>query len=467
MLPPNAPLRLHAAPSGSLGAHFRGGRAARAWASACWRGGLGGATVYDELVQPALLAPALRALGLDAALVVGGDWALVDPALCDRVVERWRESPDASPVVFSQAPPGLAGAVVSAAMISDLAQGRAAGDPFASIGGVLGYNPLRPRTDPIASSACVQLEAPVRQCAQRFVPDSPERRAVIESVLATGAADARTIVRAADTLASERAALAPEELILDLTERRTGDERGDARDTPTDLAIRVVRAAGALNPALVLSLGSGAGDPLLHEGVFDIIAEALGAGLPVHVRTELLCAPETVERLASSGAEVVSIDLHAGSRATYHAIRGLDAHDRAMDNTARLLRARRTDLGVPRPFVVPRLLKRDAVYSEVEGFIDRAFVVCGWGVLDQLPAPERAERLEPLGKAREAARRDWRARLRVSASGAVLADERNPARAIADLREGSVPDAWRVLAAHRLNAVRSGGDQHPDLWTGW
>src|SRR5262249_49613715 len=88
-----------AASGGGGGVGPMGGRrgamgAARLWADTCWRGGLGGFTVFDEVLDAPLLVRALNAgneetgeRGFDAGLLVGCDWCLVDPELCDAVIE--------------------------------------------------------------------------------------------------------------------------------------------------------------------------------------------------------------------------------------------------------------------------------------------------------------------------------------------------------------------------------------------
>jgi len=440
----------------ALTEHFRATRGTRAWARNSWRGGIGGATVYDELIEPRLIKRVMEERRLDAALIVGGDWALVEPALCDAIIERHRENPGAHPLSFSQAPPGLAGIVVSAEFIADLARGREAGDPFATIGGVLGYNPRKPRTDPVAAPACVQLDASVRQCAERFIPDSPDRVALIEAILESDAASASDIVRFAESFRAEHAPLVFEEMVLELS--RSG--HGDRQDMPIDWVVGIIEQSAALNPALAITLGSDRSDAMLHPGVFDAIDAAVRAGLSMHIRTELRCDAGAVDRLAASGVHIVSIDLHAGSRETYRRVRGVDHYDRVVENIDRLLRARG-------PLVVPRLLKRDAVYEEVEGFFDRATLVCSWAVLDQFGERPEGERLQPLGKPVQTARRDWRSRMLIDGSGEVPADEIGRAGWAATIGEHSLVDAWRALQQHRLSAWRSDGDGHPDLRTGW
>ena len=61
---------------------------ARKWALASWRGGLGGVTCFDELLPAQPLATAMDQHEAEAALILGGDWPLVDPGLCSKVIDR-------------------------------------------------------------------------------------------------------------------------------------------------------------------------------------------------------------------------------------------------------------------------------------------------------------------------------------------------------------------------------------------
>ena len=117
---------------------------ARKWALHAWRGGLAGATCFDEFLTPAHMASAAREAGADAVLLVGPDWPCVDPVLCDRIMARHAEAPEAHRITFSQAPPGLAGAVIATSLLEEMAR---QGDCM--IGRLLDYVPTHPQPDPI------------------------------------------------------------------------------------------------------------------------------------------------------------------------------------------------------------------------------------------------------------------------------------------------------------------------------
>lgn len=141
-------------------------RAARAWALTAWRGGLGGATCYDELLPPAPLAAAMQAHQAESAVLLGGDWPLVDPDLTSRVLAIHLENPESMQATFCQAPPGLTGVAVSAALLEQLTKTRA------TLGHILAYNPGKPQPDPIGRDVCLQIPPAVRSAGRRFIADT-------------------------------------------------------------------------------------------------------------------------------------------------------------------------------------------------------------------------------------------------------------------------------------------------------
>lgn len=370
-------------------------RAARAFAPTCWRGGLGHLSCYDEFFDPAAMAEAMRARGLDAALLVGADWALVDPGLCSAVIERHRESPETLPMAFTQAPPGLAGVVISRRLCEDLASGREAGDAMATIGGLLGFNPRRPALDPVAKACCVQIDGAVRSSPWRYIMD-PAERAWLHAALA--GADVETIAareiveRAERHIAEPGCLLTPRHLTLALASGWDGGAaRGELDGFAGDPATRTVTLHAAIDAPLIA-----------------LAQRAKSLGFVVHVRTEARCDESMIDALLAAEPDVISIDLHAVQRATYAALtRGGDM-DTALRNAERMLTARRLIGGLPHPWIVPRITRRDAVYEEIEGFHDRGLVFASACVIDPLPAAIAGERIAPLPLPRAAAARDAR-----------------------------------------------------------
>lgn len=386
----------------ALGMRGEAVRAGRLWADRCWRGGLGGLTACDEALWPEAMAPALERRGLRGALVVGGDWALVDPSLCDALLERYGEDPDRRRLVFSQAPAGLCGFVVDRLVLEDLERSAARAGAFATFGGVLGYVPTRPRTDPIAQDVCVGVPPAVRDAMRRFVADSVAGRALLERVidaLPEGQRSAERIVRSAE---GHRA---PARLIeVELTTARTSGGRrarwawgGDTRPARSDMPLGMMdEAVGPLLAARDDAVVSfcGAGDPLLREDLPQFVARARALGAAgVHVRTDLLADRGAIEAVLGAGPDVVSVDVLADRAATYEALTGADRFGevvRAME----LLLDRRSAWAAG-PWVTARITRCEAAMREIEPFVDRWTLRCGWAVVDPAPA-EAAERLGPL-----------------------------------------------------------------------
>ncbi|MDH3582878.1 MAG: hypothetical protein OER86_01540, partial [Phycisphaerae bacterium] len=193
-------------------------RAARKWAPTCWRGGLGGATCFDEVLFPAAALAALDSSQGSAALLVGGDWPLVDPKLCDALVERHLRDPQHLPLVFSQAAPGWCGCLVSRDLLTDL------GEKQAMIGTLLDYQPQVPQGDPIAKDPCVQVEASARRAEVRAIYDAPRWQALLRQVEAARDSASLLNVGAAELGATWPQEMAssrlPQQVTLELSPRR-------------------------------------------------------------------------------------------------------------------------------------------------------------------------------------------------------------------------------------------------------
>lgn len=448
-----------------LAARRRSIAAARKWASSCWRGGLGFTTCYDECLDPCAIRDAMEGTELDASLVVGGDWCALDPALCDRIIERHAENPEAHSLTFTQAAPGLAGCVLSRGLIGQMASAVRAGAMMSHLGGPLGYVPRAPRQDPIAKSCCLIVDPMLRDTPIRFIPDEPESRAILDALAGEPDAEERseavsTCQRAMERLLGQGAG-SPMEIMLELIPTAGGNPM------PPDFAEALIAEASGRWPHALLTLG-GSGDPLRHPDWRRLVSAAVGSGAAgVHVRTELRCDQAEARFLASSGVDVISVDLHADTRATYRLLTGADDYDRVTSNIESVLRAQDRSVGAPTPWLVPRILRRDAVYEEIELFFDRWVHYAGAAVIDQSPQPIAGERIEPLGKPRMTAWRDWRRRMVIRADGRVPADELSGAGEIGRAPDDSLEAIWTRLSRARAEAWRREGRHALECRTGW
>ena len=350
----------------------------RLWARACWRGGLGDLSVFDECFDPGACAIALERAGADAALVAGPDWVAVDPALCAQIIRRHNENPVHHRLSFTQAAPGLCGCIVTRDLCSDLAESvRPSRTVFATIGGVLSYMPAAPLQDLIAHPICIGLSGVVRDCGLRLIADTPLMREALAAVLASGELSAAQIaVAVADRMLSA----APDELIEELIIARSG----------LDVA-SLVRRFAADRPDRVVTFGGPHWDPIAAAPeLADWIADVKAAGIAaVHVRTRLKDANiADIRGILDRGVDILSADLPTDTDAprTRCAIEQLAATRQELVG----------DGGMGVPWIVPRLTRCDSSYGLVEQFVSAAVMSCGWGALDPLGAPRPGERIAPL-----------------------------------------------------------------------
>ncbi len=373
---------------------------ARAFSRASWRGGIAGLTIYDEIISPRVMRDAVAAAGADAALVIGGDWPLVDPALCDAVIDRFAEAPDDHRLTFTQAPPGLAGCLISKELLNDITPH--AGALAATIGGILGYHPARPGADQIGRDRCAEIPPAVRDALARFIADDPACAAVVEHLGDRALdADAEEIAGAWREVRTTRCA-APEHVIIELAlgkpphgvwpiwDRHTNPAH---RLMPVECAETIIREALVARPGAAITF-AGAGDPLTHPDLPRLmsLSQQLGAGA-IHVRTPLTADADIID-IAASHADIISVDLYANSAATYERITGMDRFRRAIEMINRLHERRAGESAAP--WIVPRLTRCDESLHEVEAFYDKWLAVLGAASIDPLPARQIGARIAPL-----------------------------------------------------------------------
>lgn len=382
-------LKVHHVPE-SIWDHDRPRRlAARKWAATCWRGGLGGATIWDELISPRAMAELLEAEDAAAGMLCGPDWPLVDGELAGAMIERHREHAGQMKFIFSQAVPGLGVCVVDRGLLADIGLKRA------MIGSLLDYQPSLPQSDPIGKEMCLPIDPRVRDADMRLTFDAARwRRPLLELSRRADFSRLSGVLAVTELMAIARRApeSAPRQVTLELTARRL--TQGPAA-IQHHLAIR--RDDLSLDQArewfeqfagvddLAVTLG-GLGDPLLHEAWPRMIELAGEAGVwGLHVKTDLLCEPAEARQLAQSGVDAVSIQLNANSPETYRNLMGIDGFDKALGNIQTLLmHARGTEAspGGGLPWALPRMVKLRQNLHEMEAFFDRWSHFCGHAVLE-------------------------------------------------------------------------------------
>ena len=158
------------------------GKAARITSADTWRGSIAHMGCYDESLEPIALAEAMDEHNIDAAVIVGADWALLDPDTTDRVIARHRSDPTRTKVLFTQAVPGIAGCLLERSTVDGLVQAANGSSAMCSIGAMLSYIPIAPQGDPIASPLCVSIDPAVRDACVRAIADSTLRMQAVAAV---------------------------------------------------------------------------------------------------------------------------------------------------------------------------------------------------------------------------------------------------------------------------------------------
>ncbi|MEX0885317.1 MAG: SPASM domain-containing protein [Phycisphaeraceae bacterium] len=444
--------------------------AARKWAMAAWRGGLGGACGFDEALPAGPLAAALKASGSEAALVLRADWPLFDAGYASAQVAMHLEQPEAYKLTFTQAPPGLAGIVAGQSTLDQLAE------HHSSFGQALAYNPRKPRGDAIGREVNQPISAAVRDTYRRFAYDTPRSAALVGAIAEQlGAefedADAEAVVAAARQVEAARPEVVrgflPQQVTLELTPQRPSPGpitpqhyvSLDRAELDPVLAQRIVAQLGdgaGVVGDVALRLG-GLGDALLHPAWDEIVRDAHEAGvLGVCVETDLRCGRDALDRLLELPIDAVAVRLNADCGATYRQAMGEDAFKHVTDNLRYLMEQRGRREGAGRrglPWLVPRLVKTAETMQDMEPFFDRWLLVGAQPVIE--PAQSGAglmPELSPVAMAgpRRVACRQLGGRMTILSDGRVaLCDQDWQGRAtLGDAREEPLLTIWQRAHEH-------------------
>ena len=461
------PLIIEATDGSPFGPEHAAVLAARKWADTCWRGGIAGMSVYDEVMCPQAMSAVMAKHGLTAALVVGAEWPAIDVSICDAVVQRHLENPAQHTLVFTQAPPGLAGCVVSAALMKEFASR----NRLSTIGGILVYQPHAPQHDPIARDANVQIDHRVRHSLIRATFDSHSQRQ--KMLLAINASRSKRVdelsaagwVQMIEGIDRSAAPLQPQQITIELCTTRPSSAVFQKGFGPvasrSAMSLELVRKIfdERLDWAEVLINLAGAGDPLLHPQFDEVIRVAKSAGAKgIHVRTELVCDRPALDRLLACEVDVISVDLNADRAATYITMMGADRFKDVVVNIEYLLQYRRRltehpgTLGFALPWIVPCLQRRAETYEDIDSFYDRWQHRLGAAVIDVPPRKRdgttwQPDSLTPAMTPRHVSDRDRRRCLTILCDGSVPPDymDFTGAHCLGSVTEESLTDLWQRL----------------------
>jgi len=431
---------------------------ARIASSECWRGSIGSLGCYDEGLEPQALARVMAQYEIESAAIVGSDWAMVDPDLVDRIISRHRAEPERCRIPFSQAVPGIGCFVLDRNAADSLESAAKNASAFGSIGAMLGYIPIGPQGDPIASPLCIGVDPVVRDAGVRVVADSTIRvQAMAAAYSGLGefamTADSSVLIKAFANELNTRQQTAPVRIEIELTTKRNAAGLwAKMRDAPAqDCSISREQVRSLLIEARALRddcsvLFHGRGDPLLHPEVISLIQQANELGVAsVELRTDLLGQSHTPEEIINAGIDVLSVDVLADTDESYQAMSGTDGFTGLLNQMQSLFNTRKNTQGVlPMPWIVPRITRCDAVYSDIQTFYDRWLSVCGCAIIDPNPNPDPSDRIQPLTIPHHRAGQLTDTTLRIQADGQVVDEHHNPIGSINAIELG-VQEAYTQM----------------------
>jgi hypothetical protein len=371
---------LDLAQAGESGGRREMMRRGRKWSLQGWQGGLFGASVCDELVDPALLHAA-ESLGAETLVPVPAEWPWIDPALLAAEIEHHRTQSVEAGVTLSQAPPGLLPPVYQRERLADWL----AADLFP--GDLMRYHPDAPHVEFVVEPCFYQVPGDLVRCEARIAADTPRglslARRIAESLGtdAGAAAIGRLVAAHPEWSTGDR----PREVELELTTRRPVADA--LRRLPPvapaemsrDEALRLVRETAAEDTLLTLG---GRGDPLLHPAVSEVIEAARAAGVfGLHLVTygQDLTQP-LADLLVRAGVDVVTFLLDAVTPAVYAETKGGAALSEAMAGLERLSRSRRAADALW-PLVAVEFVKTRRTLPEMEAFYDMWLRRGAWPVI--------------------------------------------------------------------------------------
>ncbi|MEW6251783.1 MAG: SPASM domain-containing protein [Planctomycetota bacterium] len=348
--------------------------AARKWNLESWRGGLLGATWFDEFVDPPAVAAVLNHYRCDGVLCIEGHQPALDPAIATAMLRHASASRERSKLTFTQAPPGLAGILLRRECLEDLLEYRI------PLGLTLSYRPELAQTDPIVHEACYHVDPAVAQTAARLLGDTRRSRALLDAAFRELGEDA-----SAGTLCGwlrqpghDRGGALPVELEVELT---TADPLPNTKLRPRGARVpkreildfqalaRVIDQLSEYDDRLVY-LG-GHGDPLQHPKFAEACRTVRSAGIfGLAVGTPLVDLTEgTLAALFENEVDVLEVFLDAHTPETYRQVHGADEFERVQANIARLEAVRRAQHR-PRPIIACSITRCAATHADVEAFYD-------------------------------------------------------------------------------------------------
>ncbi|MBN2377381.1 MAG: SPASM domain-containing protein, partial [Sedimentisphaerales bacterium] len=358
----------------------------RKWGLYSWRGGIGEATVFDELPCSGEMVQAMRDRGVYTAVAVAAEAVLVQADWVDGLLEQHHEHGQSMRFTFSQAPPGLLGCAYRLDLLHEMVLSGV------RIGSLMNYDPDGPHADYVIRECNYQL--PMEYCTLqgRLLADTQRgferlERLIEAEQIGSGAGqieDREELLGAMERLGREVDRL-PRELEVEINTEKSlrlsgypqAVFNGRRGEMSLELFEKIVGQCSDYDD-VCLTIG-GAGEPLAHGRLAEMVEAAKKAGIfGINIETDgrRLCG-EVAERLLESQVDVVSVYLDATTAERYREIKGEDAFDEVVGNIERFVERS----GKAGPMVVPHLVKTAATMGQMEEFYDLWIRKCGAAVI--------------------------------------------------------------------------------------
>jgi Radical SAM superfamily/Iron-sulfur cluster-binding domain len=418
-----------------------------------WRGGLNGTCEFDRGFFAPWLIEIAKQLQSDAVLLVDPSSALVDPQILDATIEQAREKIECE-IIFSQAAPGLAGALVKHSLLERLAAVNV------HPGRILHYMPEQPARDPIGGEGCVPIPTSIARTTRRFKLDSQRQidRITTAAISLNGTLVHSSAQEILNRVVSHREQdILPRDVVIELTTKRITKPRfafpaslaPSRPDLTIESAQKIFEQLAEYDDTRITF--AGVGDPLLHDRFAEIITAARTAGIDaIHVETDLLIEDAKIARLIESGVDVVSVHLPAMQPATYAKIMGVDRMTDVIENIKRFVTHRQLRRrGVP--LLVPTFVKLPENLAEMEIWYDQwlralssAVIVGPSDFAGQMPNVGVAEMQPP----KRCPCRRLESRLTILSDGTIVACEQDVLgkNVLGRVGVDAIRDVWRDKA---------------------
>ena len=450
-------------------------RTARKWSLDGWRGGVGYTTAFDEYTHAPILSGLLKFVATDAVLCLPPAAPLFDPVLADRMIEEREAAGEEVRLMFTQAPPGIAGLLLDADVVHELVEKNI------PPGWIFAYKPDNPAKDLIFQPCHCEIPAPLRYAGGRLVVDTRRSFERVSAILADHPEpDAETVGRW--LLAHEQSTTEPlpREVEIELT---TEDPYPEAVLRPRG---RRLGRAGVLDPALVermaqeltayddsLVVLGGFGDPLRHPEFENILQRIprLGPGKPgvfgLALQTSAVdLTAELANRMIDVGLDILAVSFDAWTLELYDQLQapGSESTGKLEEVIARLeqLAQLRQERRLVTPVVIPQMTKAKQNVHELDDFHDGW--IKRWGAVQLASASHYAGQfpdhrvINMAPAAREGCRR-LRSRCLILADGSVTCCDQDyqGRHTLGSLHESSLQEIWRNSEFERLRTAHRTG----------